>query len=364
MKLKILLVTGLWSLVSSLAPGEVYVFTNNVLSLSPSAHPLTFTKDLPARYTVYARQSGIPVDLTDYTVRWEIRDVRDDEITATFFAQVRDPTNGHVIVFGGFNGWEAGTYRGRMIRYLEETNAAGLLADDFIYIVERCSTCQVINVSVGMGGEGGIVSNVIEGTENLWDAGTGSLTINTNEEAYLSSEWATNTAAQIISEASGGSGGDLTTLSNDVLGAWATASNAFDLAVIASNLAAVAETDPVWASWLSTNIPFAYAPVYNIPIEDGTATVYLSRGRYQRIIPTNVVEVSVEFNSKPTADYVGSLLLSINVTTALVTFATQYISEATASNIVMATNGLVPTSLILYSAASRTNEWGIYQLEP
>jgi len=161
-----------------------------------------------------------------------------------------------------------------------------------------------------------------------------------------------------------GSGGDLTTLSNDVLGAWATASNAFDLAVIASNLAAVAETDPVWASWLSTNIPFAYAPVYDIPIDNGTATVYLTRGRYQRIIPTNVVEVSVEFNSKPTADFVGSLLLSINVTTALVTFATQYISEATASNITIATEGTVPTSLILYSAASRTNEWGIYQLEP
>ena len=60
---------------------------------------------------------------------------------------------------------------------------------------------------------GGIVSNVTEGTSNAWNAGDGELIIDTNSSAYLESEWATNTAAQIIADASTGGG---TTNANEV----------------------------------------------------------------------------------------------------------------------------------------------------
>jgi len=163
-----------------------------------------------------------------------------------------------------------------------------------------------------------------------------------------------------------GTGGDLTTLSNDVLGAWATASNAFDLAVIASNLAAVAETDPLWASWLATNIVAAQSPAYAVPLlgtETATAVVNLAKGRYQRISPeTNGgVEITILFDAKFSENYVGSLLLSVDATTSVVAFATNYIDEALATNVNFSATD--PSSFILYSAAGRTNQWSVYQLE-
>jgi hypothetical protein len=56
----------------------------------------------------------------------------------------------------------------------------------------------VINTNPVSGGGSGIVSSVVEGVDNSWDSGTGALIINTNPEAYTESEWATNTAQGII----------------------------------------------------------------------------------------------------------------------------------------------------------------------
>jgi len=120
------------------------------------------------------------------------------------------------------------------------------------------------------------------------------------------------------------------------------------------------ETDPIWASWLATNIYPAYSDTYVIPIVNNTATVFLSKGRRQRVIPTNNFEVTIEFNSKPTAAKSADLVLTVDATTNLVTFNTNFINAASITNITISTAG-PPTSLLLYCPPPMTNEWDLMQ---
>jgi len=153
---KIIISLAIMAALGMSASAEVYTYTNNTLSLSPSQHPLTFATDFLARYTVYARSGSTPVDLSQHTLYWEIVDIRDAELVANLPVGMKDATNGWVQTGGSFSGYEPGTYRGKIVKYLNETNYDGYISDDWITIYERCDDCATND-----GGGGGSVSVIV-----------------------------------------------------------------------------------------------------------------------------------------------------------------------------------------------------------
>jgi len=145
----------------SVTQAEVYVYSNRVTFLSPSAHPLTFNTEWPARYTVFSRTaSWAPSSFEpNHTIWWHIIDTRDGEEVTRFPVEIRDRADGHAVASVSFKGFEPGTYLGRMARYLNETNYDGLIAEDTIYLYTPCEGCGVSN-SITIGSQTYITTNI------------------------------------------------------------------------------------------------------------------------------------------------------------------------------------------------------------
>jgi hypothetical protein len=154
---------------------------------------------------------------------------------------------------------------------------------------------------------GGIVSNITNGTSNTWDAGTGTLTIDTN--AYLQTE-----------------------------------------------------SDPLFTNWLSTTNALARWLTYPVPVEGGTATVSAANGPRQRLSITTNTQVVLDITSKSSSNNVGTIRLDIYPpeTAAYIAFDTN--SIIVNSNVVIST---VSVSTVIFDSPAYLGSlaWRIYQLD-
>jgi hypothetical protein len=162
-------------LTGCVAQAEVYVYSNRITSLTPSAHPLTYNTDWPARYTSYTRTgSWAAEDLSDHTVYWQITDTRDGEAFPLYPVEIRDAANGLIVASVAFTGFEPGLYRGKMLRFLNETNYDGYITDDYITIYKGCDNCATSGSSGG-GGSVTVTSIVVVGGTEFEIASNGAL---------------------------------------------------------------------------------------------------------------------------------------------------------------------------------------------
>jgi len=148
----------------SIGRSEVYVYTNVITSLSPSAHPLTFDKNFIGRYTLYVRTGSGIADITNHTFAWEIRRKLDDVVDGIFPVDKISESEGIIRASASFTGFEPGSYQGKIIRYLNETNVDGIVANDFITIYEGCDQC-----STGGGGSSSVsvtVTSISSGVDS------------------------------------------------------------------------------------------------------------------------------------------------------------------------------------------------------
>lgn len=159
----------------------VAVYTNDVLALDPAAHPISLQSGAQSRYTIYAVQSGTPIDLTGLTGLWTITDPRDDATLITYTGTLINAAAG-VIRYTATppNTMEAGvTYVGHARIYLGATEVA-MIAHDYVSLAgPACSTCSV------SGGSGSvslssttIVNNVVSaGPSTINGIPTGGVTV-------------------------------------------------------------------------------------------------------------------------------------------------------------------------------------------
>lgn len=122
---------------------QVFVYTNDVLSLDPLSHPLSFQSGAPMRYTVYPVQAGTPMSVSGLTGQLAVVDRADGATVATYTGAVVDATT---FRFSGTVGTSqlriGGNYQGRGSLYLNGSLVAQI-SDDYISVVESyCSTCS------------------------------------------------------------------------------------------------------------------------------------------------------------------------------------------------------------------------------
>jgi hypothetical protein len=176
--------------LNAMAATLIFVRTNDVLSLDPGASPVSAQMGDSVRYTVFARQGGEAVDLSDLTVRWIVTDPRDGYTNASFSAVILDATNGRAQAVGTLN-LQEGEYLATMQVFQPTNEPLFAIALDGLTVTARtaaAASCPDVNVSmvvtqINMGGGGGVVSNVTTGTDSSWDQATGSLQIDTNDAA-------------------------------------------------------------------------------------------------------------------------------------------------------------------------------------
>ena len=149
-------------LLAGSAFGNVYYRTNDILSLNPSANPMTVQKDALFRYTFFTRSSSEALDITGYSVTFEMIDTRDNRASTTGICTIVDATNGLVSISLTASAPPLEVNR----QYLGVTKGysdgvlAAIMSEDYITLVEAyCSTCGV------SGGGGGSTTVVV--TNNI-----------------------------------------------------------------------------------------------------------------------------------------------------------------------------------------------------